>query len=870
MGRHQIIYTSCMRGINGVNDGQQIYSYDADFQDSKSDDVKRLFTYQVPTLKPGIVMSDALAKTMPQAYTYRKLGNGLCAITLNTYLGRDYMGSAGRYGNHLSHSIICDQDELLYYPCEYYGSPMLRSAMAYEEVNDSARPGFLPVPELTRGYRVDIDNVIEFLSVNDRLAVFKNMMHAMLCFKSERKRVVICDEPENIIMWIAALEYTLPLKMAFNINFSTYEYDPSLSISQICGVIPDGTKFTPDSQRLHFVFDLIRNDTVDFGINNDFYDFVDIAMSFSYDSLQAFHGFLLSRYSYSDVDEKYYSAYILYEILSDGLENVDQDEFEKAMAFLDEYAKEPEVIEVIQQLLFQKDLIYRFNDAYSISVLAYIIKAYPWLPGTLRTEAKTMVIERILIAYLDSRKKEDEFTSFFNNVETICHESGISIANELMKNEHRNKLFTVMQQDVDAWKLAFIVKVLCDYVKVKRLSVDELTPDYAIGNLYSGIVQSVYKANANSGFYIVTRILDNFSDNWNYLINMALNLEGILLDLPSGQRLVDSMWKYFYQVVEKSPNYRANIFKVLSNYDRFEQMFAMYSVLLQGGAVDGQILFREHLNTSVMLNRKYSQAYLARILKTYYEHISRGMNPNKEAIEKELLDLMLKNKLDAPFADELIDEIVKRIPLESPSKENEDVLSAIFDYNFNVRRKGVKGRALIIYIGAHIALSHGRKLPDKLEQIADHKKVDLSGLSRKDAGDYLNWIIPPLTAYCQRAEELVQIYNLFNMSKSISEEFITMCAREYIKQNKSDKDYFRLCEFLEFLFDVGTISDREAAGKALGKLSRQKLELLDKEVQIFFARDRKALRYWAEVYEIASSTNPLLSNISNIFKRKKD
>ena len=26
MGAHQIIYTSCMRGINGVNDGQQVFS----------------------------------------------------------------------------------------------------------------------------------------------------------------------------------------------------------------------------------------------------------------------------------------------------------------------------------------------------------------------------------------------------------------------------------------------------------------------------------------------------------------------------------------------------------------------------------------------------------------------------------------------------------------------------------------------------------------------------------------------------------------------------------------------------------------------------------------------------------------------------
>ena len=53
MAKHQIIYTSCMRGIDGVNDGQQIFSYDASFQDGKSEEVKSLFTYQVPSLPAG-------------------------------------------------------------------------------------------------------------------------------------------------------------------------------------------------------------------------------------------------------------------------------------------------------------------------------------------------------------------------------------------------------------------------------------------------------------------------------------------------------------------------------------------------------------------------------------------------------------------------------------------------------------------------------------------------------------------------------------------------------------------------------------------------------------------------------------------------
>lgn len=79
MARHQIIYTSCMRGIDGVNDGQQIFSYDEAFKDGKADEVKSLFTYQVPALPAGTLMSEEIALTMPVAFSYRLLKNGLIA-----------------------------------------------------------------------------------------------------------------------------------------------------------------------------------------------------------------------------------------------------------------------------------------------------------------------------------------------------------------------------------------------------------------------------------------------------------------------------------------------------------------------------------------------------------------------------------------------------------------------------------------------------------------------------------------------------------------------------------------------------------------------------------------------------------------------
>lgn len=88
------------------------------------------------------------------------------------------------------------------------------------------------------------------------------------------------------------------------------------------------------------------------------------------------------------------------------------------------------------------------------------------------------------------------------------------------------------------------------------------------------------------------------------------------------------------------------------------------------------------------------------------------------------------------------------------------------------------------------------------------------------------------------------------------------------KKSKGDKDYADFAEFLTFMFANGNLDDQEMVGKYLCKLSKQKLEDLDEEMKIYFKRERKATHAWENVRDIASSINPLLNNLSNLFKRK--
>lgn len=877
MSLHQVIYTSCMRGIHGVNDGQQIFSYDASFKDAGNDEVKNLFSYQPPTLEAGVIMTEEIAAALPKSFTYRKLSDGTCALALNTYLGRDYMGSAGRFGNHLSHVVLASENDMQNYPCEFYGGSLLRDHMEFEEVNNPNKPDFLPEPILERGFTVDIDTVIDFLSIDNRMEVFKNMLHAVLAFETERKRVVICDEPEKIILWIAAIEYALPLETALGMNFSTYDFDPSLSDSQICGVIPEGSRYTPESQRLHFVFDLFKNNCAEFDKDENYFDFIDTSMSFSYDSLQDFHHFITKGYTYTKADEKMYAAYRLYSLLSDGITGLKAGELEAALNFADEYAVPAEQLRIINSLFGQKDCLLRTDIPSFLCIVQYGVSKYETVSEEYRSVIKNLIVEKVLYEFLKNESGEVTFVEFYDKINSVCRESRFSVAAELMRKNNREKLFAVMQRDIVTWKIAFIVKVVSAFVKEQKVSINDLSIETPLGQTYYGLVQAVYPKNAQNGFFLVTHILDEFSGDCNYLVNMALNIEGMLFDLPYGNQEAALMWKYFGQIMVKYQ--QANFgtaYSVLVNYQRYEQIYMLYTLVMSNASdiPKSQHIFREHYKTFVTRDREYANQYGGQIFVDYYRRLDSYHSESVYSAKVELLNIISSEKRDTPFAENIVEDIVKGIPLENPSKENAKLIQTAFEYLYNSLHKPVSGKLLLLVIAMVLGkckkTSQLQDTFENLKYLVINGKADMSSVSQRCAETYFGWLLPEVCGLCEKTSDIENVYNLFEMPRDVASLFFVTCAKIYLKQSKGQNDYSIFCEFLELVFEKGNSRIREEIGKVLCKLSKQKLTDLDEAVKDIYYGNRSYLRYWNEIKDVAEATSPILNNLSNLFKRKKD
>lgn len=872
MSVHQIIYTSCMRGINGVNDGQQVYSYDASFKDAGNDEIKGLFTYQTPALEAGVLMSEEIALTMPQAFIFRRLENGACALVLNTYLGRDYMGSTGRFGNHLSHVVTFDPEDTACYPAEYYGGGTLRSRMEYSEVNNPDRPDYLPAPRLERGRAVNIDAVIGFLSVGGRLEIYKNMLHAMLSCESKKKRVVICDKPENTILWIAALTFALPLKNALHINFSTYVFDPALSSSRICGVVPSGTRYNADSRRLHFTFDLLEGQSPVFDKDRDFYDFIDTALSFSYESLRDFHGFLCSGYQYEGADERIYPAYALYSMLSDGIGGITWEKLDQALRFADDFAVPAETVRIIRRLLDEDQALLRGNKDIFLRVMQYIAGHTGQLDEAMLRRFKELLVDKILSEFLDDHVSEGAFAELYQQINDICARGGFSAATELMQGAHREKLFGVMSQNIAAWKTAFLIRVISDHVKDQKLPASRFYIDTPLGQLYGGIVRAVYEQGRQNGFFAVSKILEAFSDDGTYLTNIGLTLEGILLDLPDGQREAASMWEYFRQIMRTSQAGRFDAaYAAFAGYRRYDQMLALCSLELSCAADQKtcSAIFEKHYRSFVL--EYFDAGYCGNVLEAYYRSLLRYDGEDAYSAKAEVLQLLLSQGVNADFADELMRDLIRPIPLDRPSDSNARLIWKMVRYTHQLRRKPISGRLLLLAIGMKFEEVNGNgEMHGALDQLAAltrENKADLSRDPGKNVQDYFDWLLPPVGSFCSRSAEIEAVYSLFRMPASVESMFFERCARMYLKRSRTEKDYTVFCEFLRAFFAHSTARSREEVGKVLRRLKKQKLEELDLVVTGYFRMDEQALRCWDDIYYTAEPPDSLLGKL-NPFKRR--
>ncbi|WP_095614595.1 GAP1-N2 domain-containing protein [Bifidobacterium criceti] len=326
MQAEQVIYTSCRQGIDGNASGFQNYSYSPHMHDwiAAGNGIGVMQSYTPPRRDdyPALPTKDEAQSLYPRRWCFGPLTgpDGLYGMAVCSYIGRDYPEGSVRGGNFISHTTALPAAQVDAYPCGFLSSPSFLTWMDAETARKDERPALLEPLGITPADGVTIDDVREFLDEDDHGEAAKLLLEALIADGDDdfSRKILINASEHDFALWIAAMQYALPIRQALTYGFSSYEYDPLRSPFHLIRAV-DGMNGSIDSPALSYC-DLFDVDAGRFpdreyqeGLDG-FADFVITMLRYSQDGLDSFHTFLDAT-SYAALDAQLVTAYDLYRIM---------------------------------------------------------------------------------------------------------------------------------------------------------------------------------------------------------------------------------------------------------------------------------------------------------------------------------------------------------------------------------------------------------------------------------------------------------------------------------------------------------------------------------------------------------------------------
>lgn len=377
---NQLIYTACKTGINNTGNGFQIFSYSQGMSSEycSIEGIGKMCKYRTPNNLPSTPSDSEIETLCPISYSYNKIDEQHYYVAQNRYVGLDNTGK--RYGNFISHCVeISGHVERAILTI---GSKAFIKNLPVNLQNLDNVPAYLECindEQLFSGY-LSFEEVAQFVNEDTILVYYLRMMiNALVDGMKTKKRLIICDEPERVPYWIAAVRYAFAQEIAREITFTTYAYDPLEADCTISGVLPTGTVYTPSYARdigVFHIFDFI-NDYFSFDDNTGKYaDMVESGYTFSRSILDNVHVFMTSMADTIVDKESLSNLCDAYQLYNGNIGGVDIARVREVLTFM-HTQKTPYIKDYFSKVLS----VLEETDSEEINVIYMIIK-YAYIYAT--------------------------------------------------------------------------------------------------------------------------------------------------------------------------------------------------------------------------------------------------------------------------------------------------------------------------------------------------------------------------------------------------------------------------------------------------------------------------------------------------------
>ena len=846
MSFHQIVHTYRRCGLYGGGAGFGILSSDRDFPRQNEFD-KQLYSYKAPELDMvNAEYSERIIALMPVSYTYRYKG-GSCAVSRSACLGRD----AENNMNHISHSILFSEEDTDVYPCEFIGSGSFLASASAEAVNSLSGVGYMGAPVLQTGSEVTINKVMKFLANPGRFGVFKNMLWALIHKDEAKRRIIICDEQENTVLWIAALNYVLPLSYAKKISFSTYAYDPRTADVDICGVVSQCTAYNRDlcEDEGFFVFDLTSGECFDPGVYQEdaqFYEFIEETMLHNYALLKVFHAYIEQFCDTDRVTPAICPAYIMscasncYTDQGDAFKTVSEYDFDRIAEYSGRHARYGGKLLLFEAMLNVSEAILGFGNSYMTKVLSYMAAVYRDASVVLQNGFRALAVDSVPIAMIARDITSGGFNAYYENIRKLTAFCDINITDELMSEKSRKALLWVAGYQHVEWKADFIISLISEYIHAHASSYECLMPAEKIGGFFSNVMKERYACGTDKA--ASDHALSLFVDDVKRFCTVEENLEAVSDDLNGGITVqVNLTTSFAEQAAAHMKDRRKELFNFLAAGEKYDLMRAtLHQMITTYDVRETSQLVSEHHSEYFSASPDYAQRFLPEVLEEYYANYKRKKPDGIREAQELIFSILLSEKLVISISDDVANGMIASVRTSKPGKDAEKVINNICEYECVIRGKELKGKLLCLAFGAVVTGINNRKdyhtAKPKLSSITEKEQIDLTCLTEHEADTYQSWILP-IFAENAEAEEIPYIYGLFRMNSAQSKEFTGCFCDEWLSQSKRASEYSDFCTFLKFVFTYLGADEMQTVADKVHKLNSKKLEQLKADAESAFSKD---------------------------------
>lgn len=335
----QLIYTYCKNGIGAGDSDFKIYTCSPNAHREQITDVKNKICLYTPPLS-------GIYNRMPTCFKYTSIRyNNTCSISKSSFIENFTSKDGKQISNYICHVFTVGLDKISFYPALFFNSKIFLQSISSDERDSENVAELLPAVKIQDfkefGF-CKISDVVNFIKKDaERIKYLKMIVAAIIESSVNQKRIVICDDSDNIPLYIAAATLCFPAEIAKNISFSSYEYDPAdCGNVLICGVLPSGTNydasFAQKNSDKYYVFDFKNSIMPKIEVpQNNYFRLIDLAFDKSFAIMLKFNLYVASVGIISPNSEIYRAADV-YSIFQNGTNKISEEEYSTAVAFLNE------------------------------------------------------------------------------------------------------------------------------------------------------------------------------------------------------------------------------------------------------------------------------------------------------------------------------------------------------------------------------------------------------------------------------------------------------------------------------------------------------------------------------------------------------